>query len=269
MPVTYTRDGDHPDRRDHAGGAALSCCVAPLVGEHGVRHPVEPALGAVQRVLYGVLLAAHPDPLHQPPRRHVVGEAERLDPAQAEVLEADAQQLGGRLGGQPPAGVRRVDRPADLGLHALGLVRDVALRPGVGDVEVEVAHGPPVELEHQRAGQRAGCRHLLVEPLEAREVVADPLPHRRDPPVLPQRLHVGGDHRPDRQAGAAHRPVDGAEVLGRWRLGRGVLRHAFSVVPGDRRRRGVFAPTRSATGRAASLRCSISRPWMFAEPADG
>lgn len=38
-------------------------------------------------------LTAHPDPLHQPPRRLVRGEAISGHTAQPEVLEADAQQL--------------------------------------------------------------------------------------------------------------------------------------------------------------------------------
>ena len=61
----------------------------PLVGEEGVAVTVHPLTGAVQRVAHGVLLSAHPDPLHQLPGGGVGGEAARHHPAQAELVEAD------------------------------------------------------------------------------------------------------------------------------------------------------------------------------------
>src|SRR5215212_6713088 len=67
---------------------------APFLRQQRVAEAVEPAPRAMQGVGDVVLLAAHADPLHQPPGRDVVGEAERGDAAQPEVLEADPQQLG-------------------------------------------------------------------------------------------------------------------------------------------------------------------------------
>ena len=97
-----------------------------------------------------------PEPLHQPPRRLVVGEALREDPAYAELLEADPQLLADRLGGVALAGVRRVEALADLGLGPGGLLAHLGLGPRVLDVELQVADHDAVLLDDEGAVELVG-----------------------------------------------------------------------------------------------------------------
>src|SRR5688572_26685493 len=94
--------------------AASALVLGPLLGEEGVAHAVEPPARPVQRVPEGVHLAAHPDPLHQAPRGLVVGEAVGLDASEAEVLEAEADQLADGLRRVAVALLVRVEGPAEL-----------------------------------------------------------------------------------------------------------------------------------------------------------
>lgn len=101
----------------------------------------------MQRLPDGVHLAAHPDPLHEAPRRHVGGEAVRRHPAQSDVLEAEPDQLTDRIGGAAVPGVVRVQYPAELGLDAAGLLGDLRLGPRVLDLEHQVDDGLTGELD--------------------------------------------------------------------------------------------------------------------------
>jgi hypothetical protein len=120
-------------------------------------------------------LRPHPDALHEPPGRLVVGEAVRGHPAQAEVLEADPDQLPDRLGGVAVAAAGGVEHPAELGLHLCALLEDLRLRPAVLHGDHQVADDLAAQLDDERLGQH-------VRGLELAAVVLDG-PGRPDQPA--------------------------------------------------------------------------------------
>jgi hypothetical protein len=160
-------------------------------------------------------LAPHPDALHQPPRHLVVGEAAGRDPAQAEVLEADPDQLAHRLGGVAAAAVVGVEHPTQLGLHPLGLLGHVRLGPGVLDGEHQVADDLAVPLDDDRLGQPVRVHELRPVLLERAQRAAQPPRHRLQPTEPPRGLGIVAGRGPQRQPFGAHRPADAVEGTSR------------------------------------------------------
>ena len=95
--------------------AASSASAAPLLGEQRVREAVVPLAVAVQVVAHVVCLAPHADPLHQPPRRLVVGEAVGDRPGAGRARRTRSQQVAHGLGGVALPSWSGRQAPADLG----------------------------------------------------------------------------------------------------------------------------------------------------------
>jgi len=165
----------------------------------------------VQRLVQGVDLAPHPDPLHEAPRRLVVGEAVGRDPPQVQLVEAEPQQLAHGLGGVPVPGLVGVDHPAELGLDPTGLLLDLGLGPGVTDLDHQVADDRAVELDDQEHREPLGVLERGAVLVDRRGGGGEPPTDLGETAVLPGRLEVVGGRAPQRQASRAHRPRHGIQ----------------------------------------------------------
>ena len=85
--------GDVSRPRHGSHGASRPRLAAPLLGEQRIGESVVPLPVAVEGVLHGVRLAAHPDPLHQPPGRLVVDEAVGDDAREAQAVERELLEI--------------------------------------------------------------------------------------------------------------------------------------------------------------------------------
>ena len=107
----------------------------------------------MQGLTDGVQLAPHAEPLHEPPRGLVVGEALGHHATQVEFVEAEAKQLPDGLGFIAMAGVSGVENPAQLGLDSSGPHRNLGLCPGVLDLEHEVTDHLTVPFDDEGGGE--------------------------------------------------------------------------------------------------------------------
>ena len=107
----------------------------------------------MQGLTDGVQLAPHAEPLHEPPRGLVVGEAPGHHATQAEFVEAEAKQFPDGLGFIAMAGVSGVENPAQLGLDSSGPHGNLGLCPGVLDLEHEVTDHLTVPLHDEGGGE--------------------------------------------------------------------------------------------------------------------
>jgi hypothetical protein len=186
----------------------------------------------MERLLDRVLLAAHPESLHQPPRRLVVEEALRDNAAQAERAEAQADQRTGGLGGVAPAAEGRVEGPAELGLDILRLGGDLLLRPPVSNLEQQVADHPPVELddEHIREPLLAEVA-LAVGGVRLRRR-AQPVVYRGQFPEVPGRVEVVAGRPAQQQPLRANGPVNHVQGMAHRSTTRmSIARHCSPTPP--------------------------------------
>ena len=173
----------------------------------------------------GVGLAAHPDAFHEPPRGGVVGEAVRGDAAQAELGEAEPDELADGFGGVAVAGVVGVQYPAEVGLGALRLWCDLGLGPRVLDGEHQVPDDLPVELDDEGLGETGGILEAGAVLLQGGWCAGQPAADVGEPAEPPGGLEVVAGRGPQRQPVGTDRPVDGVQgVAGHLRrlLARGL-----------------------------------------------
>ena len=176
--------------------------------------------------------------LHQPPRRPLLSAKQSATTAaHAQVLEADAQQLGDRLGRQPLAGVRRVEHQP-LGLAAAGPVSPP--RPGTR-----------VPIEHQ---------------------VADDHRPARPPRWWPASRGRGRSRRTERDPGdQSLRRVDAGSVtsgIARGRNARPIVGAGRRTSPGSAGRM-VVCSAASAASPSASATCSSGQVTALGSGAEG
>src|SRR5262245_2699511 len=187
---------DLPVRPGNAARGSVALVVlAPLDGEHRVHERVSP-LALEHLVVHEVRLAPHAEPFHHPYGCFVARIAPPEHAVQSEYVEAEAQHLACRLGGEAAALELGVEHVPDLALPMLPAAPD----------EIDLADDPPGlrPLDGDRQSVALGddrrLRHLLRQRL-GRAVAVAGLPVQ-EPGDLGERMvgvnivEIGVDERP-------------------------------------------------------------------------
>ena len=198
-------------RRPEAFSTSWVSAAAPLVGEQGVAQAVEPLARPVQRLLQGVDLAPHPDPLHEAPRRLVVGEAVGGDPPQPELVEAEPQQLAHGLGGVAVAGWSGWSTQPSSACTPRACSLTSAWAQASPTLTIRSPMTAPSSSTTRTDREPVGVRELGAVLLDRRGGGGEPPADLGEPSVLPGRVEVVDGGAPQGQPGGAHRPRHGIE----------------------------------------------------------